>query len=68
MRGGRWRQLRISCRRYFSFSGRESVEEKICKNLRYNLEQMKIAGEKEMFMKIVDSIIVGPEIIRQDDV
>ena len=29
---------------------------------------MKIAGEKEMFMKIVDSIIVGPEIIRQDDV
>ena len=26
---------------------------------------MKIAGEKETYMKIVDSIIVGPEIIRK---
>ena len=41
------------------------MEERICKNLRYNLEQMKIAGEKETYMKIVDSIIVGPEIIRK---
>ena len=50
--------------RYFSFNGRESAEEKICKNLRYNLEQMKIAGEREDYMRIVDSIIVGPEILR----
>ena len=52
--------------RYFSFNGRESAEEKICKNLRYNLEQMKVAGERDDYMRIVDSIIVGPEILRKE--
>ena len=51
--------------RHFSFSGRESVEEKICKNLRYNLDQLKISGEREAYMRIVDSLLVGPEIIRK---
>ena len=72
-RGGRistpggviFRRTFVRCSlRYFSFSGRESVEEKICKNLRYNLEQLKISGEREDYMRIVDSLLVGPEIIR----
>ena len=54
--------------RYFSSSGRrESVEEKICHNLRYNLDQLKISGEREAYMKIVDSLLVGPEIVRKVD-
>ena len=50
---------------YFSFSRRESVEERICKNIRYNLEQHKISGEREAYMRIVDSLLLGPEIIRK---
>ena len=40
------------------------MEERICRNLKYSLEQMKIAGEKDNYMKILDSLIVGPEIVR----
>ena len=36
----------------------------MCRNLKYSLEQMKIAGEKDNYMKIIDSVIVGPEIVR----
>ena len=40
------------------------MEERMCRNLKYSLEQMKIAGEKDNYMKIIDSVIVGPEIVR----
>ena len=43
------------------------VETGICKNLRYSLEQLKISGEKETYMKLVDSILIGPETVRQSD-
>ena len=44
------------------------VESGICKNLRYSLDQLKIAGEKETYMKLVDSVLVGPETVKQSDV
>ena len=50
--------------RYFAFNGRDTVEERICRNLKYSLEQMKIAGEKDSYLKIIDSVIVGPELVR----
>ena len=40
------------------------MEERICRNLKYNLEQMKIADDKEGYLKIIDSIIIGPDIVR----
>ena len=36
----------------------------MCRNLKYSLEQMKIAGEKDNYIKIIDSVIVGPELVR----
>ena len=44
------------------------VESGICRNLRYSLDQLKIAGEKETYMKLVDSVLVGPETVKQSDV
>ena len=44
------------------------VESGICRNLRYSLEQLKISGEKEAYMKLVDSVVVGPETVKQSDV
>ena len=44
------------------------VESFICRNLRYSLEQLKISGEKEAYMKLVDSVVVGPETVKQSDV
>ena len=43
------------------------VESGICRNLRYSLDQLKIAGEKETYMKLVDSVLVGPETVKQSD-
>ena len=54
------------CSRYFPPYGQhKSVEEKICHNLRFNLDKLKISGERETYMKIVDNLLVGPEIIRK---
>ena len=43
------------------------VESGICKNLRYSLEQLKIGGDKETYMNLVDSVLVGPESVKQAD-
>ena len=43
------------------------VESGICRNLRYSLDQLKITGEKETYMKLVDSVLVGPETVKQSD-
>ena len=44
------------------------VESGIFKNLRYSLDQLKIAGEKVTYMKLVYSVLVGPETVKQSDV
>ena len=40
------------------------MEEKICRNLKYSLEQMKMSGDKDCYMKIIDSIVIGPDLVR----
>ena len=37
---------------------------RICENLKYGLHQMKIRGQREAYLAVVDSVIVGPEVVR----
>ena len=43
------------------------AEDRICRNLRFSLEQMKIAGNKEDFLNLVENILVGPEYIKRSE-
>ena len=44
------------------------MEGKICHNLRYSLEQLKLGSEFDMYSKIVDSVVPGPAKVNVDDV
>ena len=44
------------------------MEGKICHNLRYSLEQLKLGSEFDMYSKIVDSVVLVPAKVNVDDV
>ena len=41
---------------------------KICSNLRYSLEQLKLTSDKETYSRIVDSVVVGPANVKAADI
>ena len=44
------------------------TQSKICTNLRYSLEQLKLSSDKETYSKIVDSVVVGPANVKAADI
>ena len=40
---------------------------KICENLKYNLQQYKYRGQKELYKALVEGVIVGPESLRSSE-
>ena len=44
-----------------------ATQSKVCRNLRYSLEQLKLSSDKETYTKIVDSVVVGPEHVKAAD-
>ena len=59
---------------YFSFplqmSSTRNIhsQSKICNNLRYSLEQLKLSSDKETYTKMVDSLVVGLANIKVADI
>ena len=43
------------------------VEQRIVSNLRYSLEQLKLSSEGDQYRQLVDSVVVGPAHVRQQD-
>ena len=43
-------------------------QNKICSNLRYNLEQLRLSSDRKTYTKIVDSVVVGPANIKADEI
>ena len=43
------------------------VEQRIVSNLRYSLEQLKLSSDAEEYRRLVDSVVVGPALVRQQD-
>ena len=43
-------------------------QSKICSNLRYSLEQLKLTSDKETYSRIVDSVVVGPANVKAADI
>jgi len=41
---------------------------KICGNLLYSLERMKLNSEKEAYIELVDSVVIGPANLHASDV
>ena len=41
---------------------------KICSNLRYSLEQLKLTSDKETYSRIVDSVVVGSADVKAGDI
>ncbi len=35
---------------------------RICDNLKYGLHQMKIRGQREAYLAVIEAVIVGPEV------
>jgi hypothetical protein len=46
----------------------KNSQSKICQNLRYSLEQLKLGSDVAMYSKIVDSVVLGPALLNMDDV
>ena len=43
------------------------VEQRIVSNLRYSLEQLKLSSDAAEYRKLVDSVVVGPALVKQQD-
>ena len=43
------------------------VEQRIVSNLRYSLDQLKLSSEGDQYRQLVDSVVVGPAHVRQQD-
>ena len=43
------------------------MEQRIVSNLRYSLEQLKLSSAAEEYRRLVDSVVVGPALVRQQD-
>lgn len=40
---------------------------RMCDNLKYNLHQLKMRGQRDAYMSIVDAVVVGPEVVRTSE-
>ena len=43
------------------------AEQRIVSNLRYSLDQLKLSSDAEEYRKLVDSVVVGPALVKQQD-
>ena len=43
------------------------VEQRIVSNLRYSLEQLKLGSDVAQYRQLVDSVVVGPALVKQQD-
>ena len=47
--------------------GSQHSQTAICRNLAYNLEQLKLSTDNDAYMSIVDSVVIGPDTLKNTE-
>ena len=47
--------------------GSQHSQTAICRNLAYNLEQLKLSTDNDAYMSIVDSVVIGPDTLENTE-